>query len=427
MSEPTALPAQLLNDPGFTAACQNRRIGEVFLLLKLRGGIYPARIARLTGLTTSRVTEYMSGGRVITNMQVIERIADGLRIPGHLLGLARRTWEVDQPWEQLADHDVSTETWEILDTLTRSTVSSDVLLHLEAAVLQNAALYPSMPADRLLPSMTRQLAKLHQLLDHPQAVTTRRRCVRLLGILSGLMGLAYFDTGDTMQSSALIHLGQVAATEAEDDALAAWLLTIQSIGLYTANRTAQAAQLLNRADLVAADAPARRRAWVSANLARAEAACGNRSAALRALDKSATHLEAGGDVAGIDFFTPARLDGIAGTTRLLLGDYDPASRLLDEALLRRDRADVKGNALLTFDLAECRIGQGEPDEACDLAHRALDMLSASIVQPTIIRAQALQRALEPWRQSAPVIQLAEHMRESQCQILDREEAAGALG
>ncbi|QMU76004.1 helix-turn-helix domain-containing protein [Streptacidiphilus sp. PB12-B1b] len=425
MTPPFALPANLLGDPAFIAACQDRRIGDVFQLLKSRAGIYPARIARLTGFTTSRVTEYLSGTRVITNIQVIERVADGLRIPGHLLGLARRTWEADQGREDLPGTAISTETWEILDTLTRSTVSPDVLLHLEAAVLHNATLYPSTPPGRLIPGMTRQLAKLHRLLDQPQAVTARRRCVQLLGVLCGLMGLAYLDTGDTVQSSALIHLGQIAATEGEDDALTAWLLTMQSIGLFAAHRVDQASELLVRADRLAEAAPPRRRAWVTANLARAQAATGRRDAALRALDRSAAFLAVSDEIGGIDFFTGARLDGIAGTTRFLMGDHDAASALLETSLTWRDQADAKGRALLTYDLADCRVGTGDIDEACRLGHRALDIAAGSDVRPTIIRAQALQASLRPWKALPQVIRLAGRMRESH-QTFHREDFAGAL-
>jgi transcriptional regulator with XRE-family HTH domain len=425
VTQPFALPEQLLADAAFVAACQDRRIGDVFQLLKTRAGIYPARIARLTGFTTSRVTEYMSGTRVITNIQAIERVADGLQIPGHLLGLARRTWEVDQPGDNLPSVAASTETWEILHTLTRSTVSPDVLFHLQAAVLHNATRYPSTTPGQLIPVMTRQLAKLHQLLDQPQAVTARRRCVQLLGVLCGLMGLAFLDLGDAAQSSAHIHLGQVAAAEGEDEGLTAWLLTMQSIGLFAADRVDQAAELLIRADRLAEAAPPRRRAWISANLARAQAACGKRDASLRALDRSADLLAASGEIGGIDFFTAARLDGIAGTTRFLLGDHDTASALLEAALARRDRADAKGRALLTYDLADCHIGTGHIDEACRLAHQALDIAAGSDVKPTIIRAQALQASLRPWKALPPVIQLAVRVRESHWTV-DREGAAGAL-
>ncbi|MFC1434915.1 hypothetical protein ACEZDB_30165 [Streptacidiphilus sp. N1-3] len=418
MTPLTSLPAYLLNDAAFVAACQQRRIGDVFLLLKNRAGVYPARIGRLTGLTTSRVTEYMSGGRVVTNMDIIERIADGLRIPGHLLGLARRAWESDShalPHTSIA---AGIETWDILDTLTRSTVSPEVLLHLEAAVLQNAMLYPSTPPQQLIPHMSRQLARIHEYLGHPQSVTARHRCVQLLAVLSGLLGLAFHDTGDAAQSSALIHLGQVAAAEAEDDGLTAWVLTMQSISLCSTHHASAAAEALARAEQLAIGAPPRRQAWITANLARVHAAQGNRPQALAALDRSEQNLALGGDAGGIDFFNPPRLKGISGTTHFLLQEYDSAVHLLDSALTDRARDDVKGRALLTFDLAECRIGQGEVEEACRLGHAALDMVTGSIVAPTVIRAQALQRSLQPWHAAPGVQELAGRVRESQAQISD---------
>ncbi|MHA6764822.1 hypothetical protein [Streptacidiphilus sp. PAMC 29251] len=351
-------------------------------------------------------------------MDVIERIADGLHIPGHLLGLAGRAWEPDSQAVPQAGTSVSVETWDILDTLTRSAASPEVLLHLEAAVLRNAMLYPSTPPLQLIPAMTRQMAKVHEFVGHPQSVTARRRCVQLLGVLCGLLGLAFLDTGDAGQSSALIHLGQIAAAEVDDDGLTAWLLTMQSISLYSTRRTEQAVETLGRADRLAISAPPRRRAWISASLARAHAAQGQQSQALAARDRAEEQLAFGGDIGGIDFFDAARLEGISGTTHVLLGEYDSAAGLLGSALSHRARDDVKGRALLMFDLAECRIGQGEIEEACHLGHAALDMVDGSIVQPTVIRAQALQRSLQPWRAASGVLELTGRVRESQARIRD---------
>ncbi|MGW4373128.1 helix-turn-helix domain-containing protein [Streptomyces albidoflavus] len=87
------LPAGLLTDPAMIDACRRRDFGAVFRLVKIRAGIYPSMIARRCDLTPSRVGEVMAGRRQLVHMDVVERIADGLRIPGHMLGLARRAWE----------------------------------------------------------------------------------------------------------------------------------------------------------------------------------------------------------------------------------------------------------------------------------------------------------------------------------------------
>ncbi|GAA5014883.1 hypothetical protein GCM10023335_39100 [Streptomyces siamensis] len=93
---PRELPARLLADPEMINACRVRDFARVFRLVKTRAGIYPSMIARRCDLTPSRVGEVITGQPQLQHMDVIERIADGLRIPGHVLGLARRGRETPQ-------------------------------------------------------------------------------------------------------------------------------------------------------------------------------------------------------------------------------------------------------------------------------------------------------------------------------------------
>lgn len=415
MPTPEPLPRQLLSDQRFAAACAARQIGIVFRLAKTRAGLYPAQIARRTGLTTSRVTEYMSGDRVVSSMDVIERIADGLGIPGGMLGLAPRSWE-DAPSPTGYQPTPAPETWEILDMLTRSTASDATLMHLEAAVSDLAFRYPTLGPAQSLPVMSRQLAAVHELLNRPQALSARRRCVQILTILSGLLGLAYMDVGDWGRSDAFFHMGVVAAGEVEDGGLTAWLLTMQSIAASSAGRTVQAAGLLGQAESLAGGAPARRRAWIRANRGRVLAMQGDERPALLALEQSAVDLASAEEVGGLDFFSSARLEGIVGASQAALGRFDEAERLLTGALERRDPADAKGLAMITYDLADCRVRQGDFDEACLLSHRALDVAGDSMTQPIVSRARAFQRALQAWRPDGPVGELAARVRESELQL-----------
>ena len=94
--QPQELPARLLTDPEMINACRVRDFARVFRLVKTRAGIYPSMIARRCDLTPSRVGEVIAGHRQLLHMDVIERISDGLRIPGGMLGLARRPWETPQ-------------------------------------------------------------------------------------------------------------------------------------------------------------------------------------------------------------------------------------------------------------------------------------------------------------------------------------------
>ncbi|MFE7532223.1 helix-turn-helix domain-containing protein [Kitasatospora sp. NPDC057542] len=418
MPAPEPLPERLLTDPTFVAACASRQIGPVFRAIARQAGIGPAQIARRTGLSTSRVTEIMSGPREVSSMDVIERIADGLHVPGWMLGLADRSWEAATG---PAGYQPATapETWEVLDMLSRSTTSDAALTHLEAAVADVAYRYPSTVPTESMPILQRQLAGVHELLARPQSLTARRRGVRILAAIAGLLGLAHHDLGDRSRSEAHFHLGAVAAGEGEADDLTAWLLTMQSIVEYTAGRRDTAAALLRQAAAHGETAAPRRRAWIAANLARVLAAGGDRGAALAALDQAAHHLDLAedGTIGGLDFFTAPRLDGLAGETYAHLGEHDAASHLLETAIGRRAVADLKGRAVLTFDLAEVRLAQGDFEAACVTAHSALDLARASIIQPIVLRAQALQVSLSPWSAERPVRELAARVRESGRQLV----------
>ncbi|MFE4976585.1 hypothetical protein ACFRAR_31350 [Kitasatospora sp. NPDC056651] len=351
-------------------------------------------------------------------MDVIERIADGLHIPGRMLGLADRSWEAVATPAGYRPAAVP-ETWEVLDMLSRSTASDAALAHLEAAVADVAYRYPSTVPTESVPVLQRQLTGVHEMLARPQSLTARRRGVQILAAVAGLLGLAHHDLGDRSRSEAHFHLGAIAAGEGEADDLRAWLLTMQSIVEYTAGRRDTATSLLRQAVAHADDAAPRRRAWITANLARALAAGGDRSAALAALDQAAHHLDLAedGPIGGLDFFTAPRLDGLAGETYAHLGEHDAAGRLLETAIGRRAAADLKGRAVLTLDLAEVRLAQGDFDAACATAHSALDLAGATIIQPIVLRARALQASLAPWSAERPVRELATRVRESGAQLV----------
>lgn len=408
----------VLADPQVIAACASRRVGQLFALARRHAGLGPARIAHLTGLSTSRVSEYMQGQREVTSITVIERVADGLRIPGHMLGLAARPWEAPAGPAPSYQSAAVPETWEILDMLSRSTASDAALSHLEAAVADVAYRYPVSSPAAAAATLQRQLVSVHDLLGRPQQLAARRRCIRILTVVSGLLAFAHHDLGDRSHSDAHFHLGLVAAEEGEADDLTAWLLTMRSIVEYTAGRRGAAADLLQRAAALADTAGPRRRAWVTANHGRALAATGHRTAALTTLDEAAALLAAAEEepIGGLDFFTAPRLDGLAGEAYAHLGEHGAAAQMLETAIRARADEDVKGRAVLTIDLAECRLRQGDVDAACSTAHAALDLADGAVISRLVLRAAQLQQALAPWQSARPVRELAERVRGSKLQL-----------
>ncbi|MDI2132064.1 helix-turn-helix domain-containing protein [Yinghuangia seranimata] len=91
------LPQALLATPEMRRACAERDIGAIFGLARDQAGVSLSRLARLCEMTPSRVGEYIKGRTQVRQQRVVERVADGLRIPGELLGLAPRPWEDEGP------------------------------------------------------------------------------------------------------------------------------------------------------------------------------------------------------------------------------------------------------------------------------------------------------------------------------------------
>lgn len=90
------MPEWLLAREETIEACAARDVGAIFVLARRYTGCFNSKLARLCGLTPSRVGEYISGRSRARQQQVIERVADGLGIPGSMLGLAARPWESAQ-------------------------------------------------------------------------------------------------------------------------------------------------------------------------------------------------------------------------------------------------------------------------------------------------------------------------------------------
>ncbi len=86
--------AELLARDDMAAALRGRDFGAAFLLMRKWDHVSQDRIASsVEGFSQSRVSRIAGGKARVEDVEVIERIADGLRIPGAMVGLAPRPWE----------------------------------------------------------------------------------------------------------------------------------------------------------------------------------------------------------------------------------------------------------------------------------------------------------------------------------------------
>nr|MDT0666199.1 helix-turn-helix domain-containing protein [Micromonospora sp. DSM 115978] len=93
-TSPYTVSGGLLARDDFRTACGARDFAAVFRLMKKYDGASQDRIASpVDGLTQSRVSRIMRGEDRIASLDLIERIADSLRVPGGYFRLAPRPWE----------------------------------------------------------------------------------------------------------------------------------------------------------------------------------------------------------------------------------------------------------------------------------------------------------------------------------------------
>lgn len=94
---PTALPRDLVDQEQMHRALVDHDFGTVFRLAREHAGISYGKIATECDIKPNRVGELAKGRGRITTFEKIVQIADALRVPGHVLGLAPRPWEAASP------------------------------------------------------------------------------------------------------------------------------------------------------------------------------------------------------------------------------------------------------------------------------------------------------------------------------------------
>jgi transcriptional regulator with XRE-family HTH domain len=89
----TALPAALVERGDVRAALAAHDFGADLAVTRDEAQLSYAKIAAERGIKPERVGARARGEGSVTTYEKIARIADALRIPGHLVGLAPRPWE----------------------------------------------------------------------------------------------------------------------------------------------------------------------------------------------------------------------------------------------------------------------------------------------------------------------------------------------
>ncbi|MCX4675509.1 hypothetical protein OG413_09290 [Streptomyces sp. NBC_01433] len=382
---PSLLTPDVLDRADVRAALIEHDFAAVFTLIKKWGGLSQNRIASACQLTPGKVSTIINGAQRVTSFDVVCRIADGLRIPGSLLGLAPRPWESehttsrqDQPEAPGTRADTGEIPWrpdatvDLAAHLTRSDLVMDrraLTRALAGAAVTGAALLDSLegwlvpaaavPGQRRpgrlgmreveeLETTARafrqwdhqfggglrrkavlgQLAEVSGALDDHQAPAVTERLYCVMAQLAGTAATMAWDSGSHRRAQDYYRLALRAAHAGGDVVFGANVLAGMARQMLYRDRADDALQLIHLAQEGARDVIGPRvRAMLHTREAWAYAAQGRIAGFHRATAKAAENLAAvgtdGDEPYWIAYFDEAELAGVTGGRLLDLARTDP--------------------------------------------------------------------------------------------------------
>ncbi|MHA4816636.1 hypothetical protein ACXZ65_20010 [Streptomyces aculeolatus] len=395
---PQQLPPRMLNDAEMIRACRERDFARVFRLVK-RAGIYPALIARRCELTPSRVGEVVQGQRVIKEMRVVERIADGLRIPGHMLGLARRDWEDEAvlppgDGEQgfLPQGEDSTD-----PELACSLIRNQLPQHFESANYFGAR-QPLATVLHHVRTITRLLEVTNGSI-HRELLTVGSRTAEFLGWL-------YQDLGTIRAAAYWSDRSMEWAQEAADDPMQSYVLfrkSNQATSQMSAERTIGLARAAQRFPGLTSDLAA---------LAAQQEAVGyalqsNPRAALAKFDEA--HELASRPVENkststpdTSYCTPAYVEIQRANCWIDLGQPHRAIKLFEDEIATLPQIYRNDRGVYFARLARAYAKAGEPEHGSETATTALAIATQTGSARTLAELESVVHAMAP-RQDLPAV------------------------
>ncbi|MFB7168084.1 hypothetical protein [Streptomyces sp. NPDC056242] len=433
---PQELPERLLTDPEMINACRVRDFACVFRLVKTKAGIYPSMIARRCELTPSRVGEVIAGQRRLSHMDVVERIADGLRIPGHMLGLARRAWETPQalvatereapygtepepePEQQAPASLPGSDVDSILALATRTSLSAATLEAFRSSIEDYWRRDEQHGGQALRPAIVGQLRYVVGLLKENRPSSIQNGLYQIAAELARLTGWTYFDARQYNQARAYFTEALQLAKEAGDHQSVANVLACMSLQATYQDRPADSLALVTAAQDQARSTPGstpRVLSMLSMREAFAHATLGNRDSTHRAIGEA--HRQFGqiqtGDLdpSWVTYFDEPKLNVDTGIAHGRLGDAVTAEPLIADALRREDRANHRGRAFHSFWLARTQLNLGKLDQACRTATQALEPASAVASERVSGHLREFYDQLAPHRQEPVALAFEARLRE----------------
>jgi hypothetical protein len=300
--------------------------------------------------------------------------------------------------------------------LETQSVSPATVDHWEMAVGTYEYLRMTAPPTVLLTQMLLEVANLQQILSNRQPLDFQRRLYRVMAQFAGMIGLTLVDNTDNRsETDAWFHTARLAADEADDRILRAWVTVCESASYLWYDRpAARAVQLAQTAQALAGRSVTDVRAWAHSLEARGQALLRCRREALIAVRSAETvyeHLPTDAASAGGFGFHPHLMHYCQENALMLASEIKTALAQQDQAFLVSPAVPAH-RVLVALDRASCLIHTGDLDEGCRIAtHFLMELPTGPWPGIVLFRAKEVASDVTPRnRHLEPIRKLRETLR-----------------
>ncbi|MDT0322973.1 XRE family transcriptional regulator [Streptomyces millisiae] len=401
------------------------------------------KIADACGIKPERVGKLARGEGAITTYGKIVTIADGLRIPGRLLGLAPRAWEsneahseailgtasmsalgVGRMGPEYAEGEAMRRREFLAATISAAGSAADLpvpdrgrvgladVQRLKERTIRLRRLDDFLGGEHTYPIYARELSSTSALLSRGSYLeSTAQALLGLIAEQAQQAGWAAFDAGRHAEAEQLYRVALRAATDAHDQPLIGNSLAFLA---YQQISTAQSGVETATAscERAGSDAPPAVRALLFERLAWAHAKAAEPKGAEQALaEAEAAVSSAEGDQTGPDWATwvdRREVSIMAGRCWAELGRPLRAVPVLEQALAGFPDARARDKSLYTSWLAHAYLDAGEVEQAAAVTERCFQLaLGVGSVRPHE-RVTTLLNRLKPYGSMPKVAELMEY-------------------
>lgn len=289
------------------------------------------------------------------------------------------------------------------ETLVSATVSAAMLDQWEEATAAFGRQYTTTPPLRLLCDVLLELSAVRTALSRRQPIDLQDRLCRMAAQLAGLSGMVMINLGDHRLARSYFRTGRIAADETGDRALRAWITARESLVPLYYGDAREALNLAKKSRDLAGATPCAAQAMAPVVEARALAMLSGTDSKKEVVDQAKRALararnawshmrsEEQEDVAF--GYTEKQLYFYQGDVLTKLGQTIEAEVVLDQALGKYED-HILDQTLIRLDQAQCRLLDGDVNEALQIGTKALRMLGDEYLTDFIIRpALALEQAI----------------------------------